>query len=104
MYKHDVEGGIRTKVLAELMHHMVSLHGKHENAPSAHLPDPSGGSKHDPAKISLHGGMADPKIEHEPLSGVDPDMNDEGREGEHEDSHVVGDLFGRKKKSGMMEF
>ena len=104
MYKHDVEGGIRTKVLAELMHHMIGLHGQHQSTPSAHLPDPSGGSRHDPAKVTMHGGVAD-HVKHTGLSVDEPDMNQHGGEGDDvEEKHELGDLFGRKKKSGMMEF
>lgn len=95
---HDIEGKIRTKVLAELMHHMVSLHGKSQH--SAALPDPAGGSKHDPAKVSLHGGMSDESKEPPSLGEALHHSEEEKGEAEHD----LGDLFGRKKKSGMTEF
>ncbi len=99
MYHDDVAGGIRTKVLAELMHHMIGLHGKSAASHSPALPDPSGGSKHDPAKMSMHGGISD-KTTHMHLGEKPVDDAQE----EAVESHGLGDLFGRKKQSGSVEF
>lgn len=92
-------GGMKTKLLAELMHHMISLHGK-SDMPKAHeahaslaaeLPRADGSSKH--SELGEKGGLISAKEEHE-----EPEM-----ETDHEE-HVpsLGDIFGRK--GGKKEF
>jgi hypothetical protein len=94
--------GARTKVLAELMHHMIGLHGaasKHSNpemhTSNATLPHADGTPKHDPkGKIEGVSLVSAPSIGE---SDRPVDMNEHGGEGDHPVDHDLNDLFGRKK-------
>jgi hypothetical protein len=100
----EIDGAVKTKVLAELMHHMMSMHGSAKPAIShgpsnAELPHADGTPKHEPAGALQ--GMTIPTGK--PLKGASHHMK-EGSPGEEametpeEESHEPkpGDLFGRK--------
>lgn len=89
MSKHSMHDGVRTKVLAELMHHMIGMH----KAPAASLPHADGTAKHE-AKAALEhepkhaiGMVIAPEVEETPM--------EEAHEAPLEEAHE-GDLFGRK--------
>lgn len=107
----DHEDGVKTKLLGDLVGHMIGLHGaaKSPSAIVVHkesnavLPNPDGSQKHEPAgKIEAEGVMPGKSyhmdLQHTSLSGEEPDMNQHGGEGDEVGEHQLGDLFGRKTK------